>query len=105
VLNLEESVAVTQNYVSQHNVKNVERFLSKKKNKEVHSEFVAKLKEHQPALMEEIDRQKKKEQTDKEERERLKKESSIWTKLKSGTDATSTAATENSFSFSFNFDE
>jgi hypothetical protein len=54
VVNLEESVAITQNFVSRSNLKNVYDFLKTKKNKSLHTLFASKLEENFPDLHAEL---------------------------------------------------
>jgi len=56
VINLEESVAITQNYVSKSNLKSVYEFLKSKKNKRVFDLFLTELKKDFPELSEELER-------------------------------------------------
>lgn len=111
VLNLEESVAVTQNYVGRHNVKNVLEFLRRKENQTLFNELMAKLRERQPQVLAEIEAAWAKEEHDRREREKKREESCFWSKLKTAPapDATAPSATDDTsaaaggFSFSFNF--
>ena len=115
VLNLEESVAVTQNYVGRHNVKNVLEFLRRKENQTLFNELMAKLRERQPQVLAEIEAAWAKEEQDRREREKKREESCFWSKLKtapvapdatvapSTTDDISAATGGGGFSFSFNF--
>jgi hypothetical protein len=126
VLNLEESVAVTQNYVGRHNVKNVLEFLRRKENKTLFNELVTKLRERQPEVLNQIEAAWAKEEQDRREREKKREEGCFWSKLKTTAPAPATAtddtATSGSgglfsssssssssaggggFSFAFNFD-
>jgi hypothetical protein len=114
VLNLEESVAVTQNYVGRHNVKNVLEFLRRKENQTLFNELMAKLRERQPQVLAEIEAAWAKEEQDRREREKKREESCFWSKLKTApaapdatvapsTTDTSAATGGGGFSFSFNF--
>ena len=115
MLNLEESVAVTQNYVGRHNVKNVLEFLRRKENQTLFNELMAKLRERQPQVLAEIEAAWAKEEQDRREREKKREESCFWSKLKtapvapdatvapSTTDDISAATGGGGFSFSFNF--
>lgn len=106
VLNLAESVAVTQNYVSRHNVKNVLNFLRRKENKTLFNEFVAKLRERQPEILSEIESGWAKEEQERQEREKKREEGGFWNKLKHADLPSPTEGNlfSGGFSFSFNFD-
>jgi hypothetical protein len=97
VLNLEESVAVTQNYVSQQNVRNVLEFLRRKEKKTLFNELVIKLRERQPEALAQIEAAWAKEE---EERLRKREDGSFWRKLKAGPSITTTSTAQNLFSSS-----
>ena len=70
---MQESIAVTQNYVSRQNVANVYNFLQKKKNKDLFDSFSSVLTKYQPQLIEQI----------KKENEKKEKPRSLWNKITS----------------------
>lgn len=55
VINLEESIAVTQNFVSERNVKNVYQFLQNKPSKQLFNAFVTNLRASSPDLLSRIE--------------------------------------------------
>jgi len=57
VINLEESIAYTQNYVSQQNAARVYEFLKKKTKKELGQRFKAAMEKHHPEI--ELEEKKK----------------------------------------------
>eukprot|EP01027_Heterolobosea_sp_BB2_P017533 GEZU01024821.1.p1 GENE.GEZU01024821.1~~GEZU01024821.1.p1 ORF type:complete len:210 (+),score=70.63 GEZU01024821.1:170-799(+) len=61
VLNLEESLAVTQNFCNQYNVHNVMRYIRTKEKKDLEIKFTKALRTHRPDLVEQLglDRQTK----------------------------------------------
>ncbi len=105
MLNLEESIAVTQNFVSRHNLKHVLEFLRRKKNKSLFNSLVSKLKEQQPAIIQAIE--EKWAQEENREREKVA-QSTFWQKLKNNNSENSshqgTPGDGGAFSFGFNFE-
>ncbi|KAL6049812.1 tRNA wybutosine-synthesizing protein 4 [Balamuthia mandrillaris] len=71
-LNLEESIAVTQNYVNPRNLQNVLKFLRAKENPRLLTQFTEALREQRPQLLEEAERS-----IEQEKRAKL----SLWDKL------------------------
>jgi hypothetical protein len=72
-LNLEESIAVTQNFVSSQNLLAVNSFLKSKKKQTLYQQFNQKLEERFPGLLERVEASAK-------ERE-LNKKKSFWEEL------------------------
>jgi len=79
VLNLEESIAVTQNFVSGRNLKNVYRFLKHKPSKELFNTFVDNLRKVHPGLLGQME-----EEIHEEEIALEKVASMEWTALVNG---------------------
>lgn len=50
-MNLEETIAVTQNFVDRYNLINVVNYLQNKRKKELWQVFESKMKEHHPDLL------------------------------------------------------
>lgn len=113
VLNLEESIAVTQNFVSRHNLYNVLDFLRRKKKKELCTTFETLLEQHHPGLIAEVEAEAKLRPSSSSSSCSVAKRgpSSIWEQLKapsteelSLSSSSSSSATEGgAFSFSFSF--
>ena len=83
-LNLEESIAVTQNYVNERNVLNVIEFLKKNSKWDILEELEKGINDSHPNLLDNL-------------RENEKKSKSSWAQL--------TTVSDNNFKFSFNFED
>jgi len=73
-LNLEESIAVTQNFVSSQNLLKVNNFLKSKKKQELYKQFNLKLSENYPGLLQKVEMKEK-------EWEQTKKKKTMWETL------------------------
>ncbi|KAF2075258.1 hypothetical protein CYY_003434 [Polysphondylium violaceum] len=101
VINLEESIAITHNFVDSHNVLKVIEFLKTKKKRDLHDEFVKKFQEAHPGLLEKLIQQK--EEKEQEEMDKIaKKKKSLW---ESTTTDDNNQPNTKTFSFSFSFND
>lgn len=107
VLNLEESIAVTQNFVSRHNLYNVLDFLRRKKKKDLYNAFEDALEKKHPGLIAEVDA----EATAASSSSESSKPTSLWEQLRTPSSTTSSSSSSSpsssaaptTFSFSFSF--
>ncbi|EGG15701.1 transcription factor jumonji [Cavenderia fasciculata] len=118
VLNMEESIAITHNFINSNNILKVIDFMATKKSKDLHNTFIQKFEDAHPGKLQQI----KNEQI---ERELKKKKVSIWDKIdpnnnndiekeskiennnnnnnNSNSDTTTTPTPKKTGGFSFNF--
>ncbi|EGC32552.1 hypothetical protein DICPUDRAFT_17195, partial [Dictyostelium purpureum] len=95
VLNLEESIAVTHNFIDSQNILNVVDFMATKKKKDLHDEFNKAFEEKYPGKLEKL----REERKQKEEEKLKSKKKSLW-------ETTTDNNTSNkSFSFSFSISQ
>jgi hypothetical protein len=81
VINLEESIAVTQNFVSRRNLKKVYRFLKSKPSQELFNIFVENLRRHELSVLADVEAEIAAEE---ESSSSVRKESMEWTSLVEG---------------------
>lgn len=66
VLNLEQCIAVTQNFCNRYNIDNVTRFIKKKDNTELMQEFSRGMKEKYPDVWDEVERKEEESKKEKD---------------------------------------
>ncbi|KAM9968233.1 hypothetical protein ACTFIW_002670 [Dictyostelium discoideum] len=104
VLNLEESIAITHNFIDSNNLLKVVDFMATKKKKDLYNEFTNKIEQAYPGKLESLRNAEKQKQEEikRKEEERLKnKKKSIW---ETTTNDSNNIPTSKSFSFSFGDD-
>ncbi|KYQ89272.1 transcription factor jumonji [Tieghemostelium lacteum] len=107
VLNLEESIAITHNFVDRYNLLRVIEFLKTKKKKDLYHEFTTKFESKYPGLIQQLEAEQDERIQKKQESQKHFKKTSLWeTVTSSNTPSTlnnPTTTNTNSFSFSFSF--
>ncbi|KAK5584022.1 hypothetical protein RB653_005629 [Dictyostelium firmibasis] len=101
VLNLEESIAITHNFIDSNNLLKVVDFMATKKKKDLYNEFTNKIEQAYPGKLESLKKAEKEKQEEikRIEEEKLKnKKKSIW---ETATNDSNNVPTSKSFSFSF----
>eukprot|EP01132_Coremiostelium_polycephalum_P004096 gene4096-5124_t len=110
VLNLEESIAITHNFINSYNITKVIDFMKTKKKKDLYENFVKSFEEQYPGKLDEI-RQRESQTNQIKKEEPKKKKPSLWESTvnssRNNNSSDSTVSNTNnskpSFSFQFNF--
>ncbi|GAM24418.1 hypothetical protein SAMD00019534_075930, partial [Acytostelium subglobosum LB1] len=112
VLNLEESIAITHNFIDSHNILKVIDFMATKKKKDLFDQYQASFEQVYPGrlaqLREQRDKQRELEAAQEQQQQSKKKKQSVWDKLIEGANQSTSgngtgggASTLTSFSFNF----